>query len=594
VLRNAQMASASASVGGPGARGRPSTGLLSGRRIGMRLWLGAAFAGVTLVTAFAVYIFVDDSSGRTLQSESADLAVGRTASVADALGEAPKNGAAPVLDDANTETFQVWALNRHGMPFAPRATPPADLRRIDQAGEAVRAAREGRRFRVAQPEDRTLAAAPIFGPRGVRGAVVVVAAPPPALTRAFDDLRGDRVRAILIAIVVGVLVGFVVSSLIAIRVKRLARSAEQMAAGRFDAPLPAGGTDEIGDLTRSLDTMREALRDNFDLLATERDRLSAILDGLREGVIVVGEDGAVRFANPAAAGLVREGQPAAALIPSMRAAAERGSEDIPVLTINERVYRVQARRVAAEHAVLLVVSDRTDELQREEAEREFVSNAAHELRNPLAGISSAIEVLRGGAKDDPDARERFLGRLADDAERMTRLTQSLLTLARVEAAGEREEAEIVDVSLAAQEAVDAVEPGEGIEVRTEIGSDLVADGDSVLLRQVLIGLLTNACKNTPSPGAVTLRASRAEDGVVAIEVEDTGKGIPAEEQSRVFERFYRGSASLEGEGFGLGLAIARRMVNVMGGQIGLRSAAGSGSTFWVRLRAATPTSTPVA
>ena len=121
----------------------------------------------------------------------------------------------------------------------------------------------------------------------------------------------------------------------------------------------------------------------------------------------------------------------------------------------------------------------------------------------------------------------------------------------------------------------------------------MASGDPVLLRQVLIGLLTNACKNTPSPGAVTLRASREEGGTVTIEVEDTGKGIPAVEQGRVFERFYRGSGALESEGFGLGISIAKRMVDVMGGEIGLRSSTGSGSTFWVRLRQA-KTSTPVA
>jgi hypothetical protein len=129
------MASESASAAAE-RDGRESTGLLRGRRIGMRLWLGAAFAGVTLITAFAVYIFVDDSSGRTLQTESADLAVGRTTSVADALGEAEKKrgGAGKILDDANTETFQVWAINRRGRPFAPTATPPADLRQIEQAG----------------------------------------------------------------------------------------------------------------------------------------------------------------------------------------------------------------------------------------------------------------------------------------------------------------------------------------------------------------------------------------------------------------------------------------------------------------------------
>jgi len=110
----------------------------------------------------------------------------------------------------------------------------------------------------------------------------------------------------------------------------------------------------------------------------------------------------------------------------------------------------------------------------------------------------------------------------------------------------------------------------------------------------MIGLLVNACAYTPPPGTVTLRASRRQEANVTIEVEDTGKGIPAEEQDRVFDRFYRGSGVLEGDGFGLGLSIAKRMVNVMGGQIGLRSEPGKGSTFWVRLRAAKPTPTPVA
>jgi two-component system phosphate regulon sensor histidine kinase PhoR len=310
--------------------------------------------------------------------------------------------------------------------------------------------------------------------------------------------------------------------------------------------------------------------------------------------MVVGEDGAVRFSNPAAKALVRDGQPATALIPALRNAAERGSDQFPGVVIEDRVYEIQGRRVPAEHAVLLVVRDRTEELKRERAERDFVSNAAHELRNPLAGISSAIEVLRGGAKEDPDARDRFLTRLGHDAERMTRLTQSLLILARVEAVGERESAEVVDVSLAGKEAVEAVEVPEGVSLETELPADLVAEGDPVLLRQVLIGLLSNAAKNTAPPGVVTLRASGGEKRTVTIEVEDTGKGIPAEEQDRVFERFYRGSAQLEGEGFGLGLSIAQRMVAVMGGEIGLRSTPGKGSTFWVRLRVPKPTPTPVA
>jgi signal transduction histidine kinase len=561
----------------------------------MRLWLGTAFALVSLITAASVYVFVDDSSGRTLQSESADLAVGKTASLADDLGRVDKLHAANVLADANTPTFRAWAVNRHGHPFAP-GQEFAQLSTLQQRPEALRVALDSRRYKASLPDNVTLAAAPIFGSRAapVRGAVIVRAEPPPALTHAFDELRGDRLRALLIAIVIGVLVGFLASSVIATRVRRLARSAERMAAGDFEAAMPPGGGDEIGDLTRSLDAMRQELRKTFVMLATERDRLSAVFDGLTEAVIVAGEDGEVRFTNPAARRLVRDGKPAAALVPSLRRAAEQGADEIPVLSIEGRLYGVQARQVPAEHAVLLVVRDRTEELKREQAEAEFVSNAAHELRNPLAGIMSGIEVLRGGAKDDPDARDRFLDRLAQDAERMTRLTQSLLTLARVEAAGERDPAEVVDVTLAAEEAMEAVETPEGVELHGEVDPDLVAEGDPILLRQVMIGLLSNACAYTPAPGTVTLRASRGAENSVMIEVQDTGKGIPQDEQARVFERFYRGSGILEGEGFGLGLSIAKRMVDVMRGRIGLRSEPGKGSTFWVTLRAAKPTPTPVA
>ena len=432
----------------------------------MRLWLGAAFALVSLITAASVYVFVDDSSGRTLQSESADLAVGKTASLADDLGRSDKFHAANVLTMADTTTFKAWALNRHGRPFAPGQNF-AGLDALQQRPEAFRVALDGRRYNAMLPDNVTVAAAPIFGSGKVpvRGTVIVRAEPPPALTHAFDELRGDRLRALMIAIVIGVLVGFLASSLIAIRIRRLARSAEQMAAGDFEAPLAPGGGDEIGDLTRSLDTMRRELRKTFDMLATERDRLSAVFDGLTEAVIVAGEDGRVRFTNPAASRLVHDGRPAPALTPSLRRAAEHGADEIPVLSIDGRLYGVQARQVPAEHAVLVVVRDRTEELKREQAEAEFVSNAAHELRNPLAGIMSGIEVLQAGAKDDPEARDRFLARLAHDAERMTRLTQSLLTLARAEAAGAHDTVQVVDVTVAAEEALEAVETPEGVGVR---------------------------------------------------------------------------------------------------------------------------------
>ena len=453
----------------------------------------------------------------------------------------------------------------------------------------------GSSFRDPQPGGVTVVAVPVFRDTVRDGAVLVRATRPAELQEAIDAVRGDRITALGVAVLVAVAISFLIASAITSRIKRLAESAAKISQGQLDEPLEGtGGRDEITELGQSLETMRAALRQTFDALRSERDRLSAIFDALSDAVMVVGPDGAVRFANPAARPLIyADGKVAATLIPWLRRASRGGSAEHDGLRIGERVYALQAREIPAEGAVLTVVRDRTDELRREIAEKEFVSNAAHELRNPIAGISGAVEVLSHGAKDDPEAREHFLRRLTEDTERISRLTESLLTLARIESVGEGG-TEVLDVGIAAEEAAQAVTPPEGIEFALELEPDLAAQGDRVLLRQVLVGLLTNAFKNTEPPGAVTLRARRRGEADVLIEVSDTGTGIPADEIDRIFERFYRGAGSLEQEGFGLGLSIARRMVDVMGGEIGVDSEPGQGSDFWVRLPAAKPAPTPVA
>jgi signal transduction histidine kinase len=414
------------------------------------------------------------------------------------------------------------------------------------------------------------------------------------ITAAAVYTFGDNPQALVAAVAIGVLAGLLIAIAISHRVVGLARAAEEMAGGSFDAPLKASGPDEIGDLARALDSMRASLKESFGVLTADRNKLTAIFDGLTDAVMVVDFEGPVRFSNSAASRLLdANGQPPELALALLHRAAEVGFSSHPALRIGDRAYAMTARSLPDERAVLAVLRDRTDELRRELAEADFVSNAAHELRNPLAGISGAIEVLQGGAKDDPEARDHFLKRLGEDAERMNRLTQSLLTLARVESRG-APESEMVDVPLAIRDVVTACEVPKHIELVVDVESQLAATGDPTLLRQVMIGLLTNAFKNTPPPGTVTVRGRHDTEGEVILEVIDTGTGIPAAELERVFERFYRRTESRKQEGFGLGLAIARRMVDVMGGRIGAESVEGEGSTFWVRLPIANPSPTPVA
>src|SRR5690349_18563051 len=281
-------------------------------------------------------------------------------------------------------------------------------------------------------------------------------------------LFGDNKQALVVAVLIGVLAGFMIAVAITHRVSRLAQAANEMASGSFDAPLRVGAHDEIGELARALDSMRASLKESFGVLTADRNKLEAIFDGLTDAVMVVDDEGPLRFSNSAASELLdSNGMPPEPVLPLLRRATNVGFAAHPALRIGDRAYALQARALPDERAVLAVIRDRTDEMRREFAEADFISNAAHELRNPLAGISGAIEVLQGGAKDDPQARDHFLSRLTEDVERMSRLTQALLTLARVESVGTTE-SEVVDVEVAVRDVVAAVEPPIGIKLAVDV------------------------------------------------------------------------------------------------------------------------------
>jgi signal transduction histidine kinase len=201
----------------------------------------------------------------------------------------------------------------------------------------------------------------------------------------------------------------------------------------------------------------------------------------------------------------------------------------------------------------------------------------------LTTIIGAIEVLQGGAKENPHERDRFLAHIEREADRLARLARALLTLARVRAGQERPRLEAVPLAPLLQELADGTRAGDGVAVSVDCPPGLLANVNRDLLEQALRNLADNSVKHTPS-GRIVLRAYAAGTAV-NVEVEDTGVGMTAETQQHVFDRFYRGQ-DRDAEGFGLGLAIVRQTVRSLGGHIELDSAPGEGTRFRIVLEQA--------
>jgi two-component system phosphate regulon sensor histidine kinase PhoR len=366
---------------------------------------------------------------------------------------------------------------------------------------------------------------------------------------------------------------------------------------------PAGGTDEgirwsLADVPPPSE-LRDP--DSGELAAApimQRQRLSQLLDRLHRGVATVSPTLRITYANTAAAALLTGGRspvgrtlvdpwPEPSLSELVARMFEHGAvpeEALVNLKGERRDFEVVALPPDASGDALLVISDVTAHERQHRAEREFVANAAHQLRTPVSAIASAIEVLQGGAKEDPETRDRFLAHLDRQCDRLVRLTRALLVLARAQALAEPPAVEIVPVQPLLVSIGSTLRPGEGVEVRVDCPFDLAALTNRDLLEQAVGNLAENAAKYTHA-GEIVLAAEKTNGPKVRIVVSDSGPGGTFAEDG--LRRFYR-APGVEGEGFGLGLAIAEETVRALGGELKLHSDDG-GTRATVMLPAATVT-----
>jgi two-component system, OmpR family, phosphate regulon sensor histidine kinase PhoR len=231
---------------------------------------------------------------------------------------------------------------------------------------------------------------------------------------------------------------------------------------------------------------------------------------------------------------------------------------------------------------IALFEDVEDRRRREQAEHDFIVNAAHELRTPLASIISAVEVLESGAKDEPAERDLFIGHVAHEAQRLQRLSRSLLMLARAQARLEPPQLQVLPIRPLLQDVAAATATGADVKVTVRCRRELAVLTNRDLLEQVLANLTTNAARYSES--ATIAISARSEGDEAVIGVRDRGRGMGAETARRALERFYR-AGPRDSQGFGLGLSIAHHAVEAIDGTLEIESVEGVGTTARVRVPA---------
>ena len=396
-----------------------------------------------------------------------------------------------------------------------------------------------------------------------------------------------------LAFLIAMLIAGIAAQYSARRLRRIVAFADRIAAGDLSARIAETSADEIGQVAAALDKTARMLEESFAALQTSQRQLETLLNSMQDAVIAVGRDGRVQWANRGMDRLVpQRTRLHAPIIETVRdpdfLTAVRGANDGMRVTsaraasiIPGRTFDVTAAPMPGGGAVA-VLRDLTETERVEKTRRDFIANVSHELRTPLTSIQGYTETLLDSAPESNHARE-FLEIIRKNATRMSRLTEDLLTLARVESGEQPFDIHPVAPGELLEEAAQSfreIARNQGIEFLVQNSAQTLVSADREAIHQVFSNLIDNALKYGGTGRRIVLGA-RPRERDVEFFVRDSGPGIPFEHLSRLFERFYRvdKARSRESGGTGLGLAIAKHIVLAHGGTIRAESELNHGSTF---------------
>lgn len=433
---------------------------------------------------------------------------------------------------------------------------------------------------------------------GKKLGIVRVAIPVQQVEDKIRQLQDVLFSSALIVTILAILLANIISIGIAQPIRRLTQDIQHISDADYSQRIVHSSSNEIDLLGYAFNSMAQKIQDQISQVEAEKTKLTAVLNKMNDGILIVDGKGMVQLANPAAESMFGWKNGSVVGLPLIEITLDHqpvelwkkcietgetqsGKFELSTKKVNVQAVATMMGSILPDH-ILLLFQDVTRQMQTEAIRRDFISNVSHELRTPLAGIKALTESLQDGALDDPPTAHRFLERIETEVDSLSLMVSELLELSKIESGR-------VPLELKPTRPIDVIQPaydrlsiqgtraGLNMEVNCPIDLPSIM-ADQFRLQQVVVNLIHNAIKFTPEGGKITIAAAK-EDGSIRFDIHDTGKGISSSDLPRIFERFYKADRSRSSSGTGLGLAIARHTVEAHGGRIWAESAFGQGSTF---------------
>lgn len=418
----------------------------------------------------------------------------------------------------------------------------------------------------------------------------------------------------ILSILITTVIGFVASKTVTSSIEKMSSQVKKMALGNYGTVVGIDADDEIGDLAKVFNQISKRIEEEQAVTETERRKLATIIESMMDGIITTDNNGRIILINTSAEDMlggrndeifigkdvlkilnITEYESIEEILEAEDSLLVNASKSDDELLLRAEISKIEKEdkedltQMSTElEGYIIVLYDVTDQERQEKERREFVSTVSHELRTPLTTMNSYIEALEEGVLEDKELAPQFIDTIHKETTRMIRMVNELMQLGKMDIKEEHYEKEFIDINKMLEQITDrfALTHPEKNFIKHIPKSPIFVEGDQDKLTQVFDNIVNNAIKYSPDGKNITVRVRQNyHHNRVSISIKDEGVGIPLIHIDKIFNRFYRVDKSRQRSmgGTGLGLALAKTIVDAHKGRIWAQSREGYGSIIFVTL-----------